>query len=35
MNTQPRPAPPGGALQHEHTLNPDDATVLIFNDAQH
>jgi hypothetical protein len=34
MNTKPRPAPPGGALQHEHMPNPDDAIMLIFNDAQ-
>ena len=35
MNTQPRPAPRGGALHCEHMLNPDDAAMLIFNDAQH
>ena len=30
----PRPAPPGGALQHEHMHNPDDAAMLNLN-AQH
>jgi hypothetical protein len=27
MNTKPRPAPPGGALQYEHTLNPAAAAI--------
>jgi len=27
-------APPGGALQREHMLNPDDAAMLILNVRQ-
>ena len=35
MNTQPRPAPPGGAFHDAHTLTPNDATMLTLNVAQH
>jgi putative transposase len=35
LNTKPRPAPPGWALQREHMLNPDDAATLIPNVRQH
>ncbi len=34
LNTQPRPAPRGGALHCEHILSPDDAATLTLNDAQ-
>ena len=34
VRDQPRPAPPGGALQHEHIPNPDDAAMLTPNVGQ-
>jgi len=35
MNTQPRPAPPGGAFHDARTPTSNDATTLTLNVAQH